>query len=215
MATIEQVAVTGEDRIVLSGISWELYEQLRDNEENWHVHMAYNEGTLELMSPSSDHEAISRLIGRMIESFTEDLSIPCRSLKSTTWKRRDLVKGLEADECYYILNHHRVNKRRSVDLSIDPPPDLVVETEDSRNVVQRLRIYAALGVPEIWRWRKNGLTAYSLEQGGKYVEREFSLNLPMLRVKDLEPFLAFEVAADESAWIRGFRAWVRKRFISP
>ena len=215
MATIEQVAVTGEDRIVLSGISWELYEQLRDNEENWHVHMAYNEGTLELMSPSSDHEAISRLIGRMIESFTEDLSIPCRSLKSTTWKRRDLVKGLEADECYYILNHHRVNKRRTVDLSLDPPPDLVIETEVSRSVVQKLQIYAALGVPEIWRWRTSGLTAYSLEKSGKYVEREFSLNLPMLRVKDLEPFLEFEIAADESAWIRGFRAWVRKRFISP
>ncbi|HEX5447129.1 MAG TPA: Uma2 family endonuclease [Pirellulales bacterium] len=124
-----------------------------------------------------------------------------------------MVKGLEADECYYILNHHRVNKRRTVDLSIDPPPDLVVETEVSRSVVQRLRIYAALGVPEIWQWRTSGLTVYSLEEGGKYVEREFSVNLPMLKVKDLEPFLEFEVAADESAWIRRFRAWVRERFI--
>ncbi|HEX7448523.1 MAG TPA: Uma2 family endonuclease [Pirellulales bacterium] len=213
MATVEEALPTGEDRIVLSGISWEVYEQLRDSEENQHVHMAYDEGTLELMSPSSDHEAISRLIGRMIEALTEELSIPCRSLKSTTWKCAELAKGLEADECYYILNHHRVNKRRTVDLSIDPPPDLVVETEVSRSVVQRLRIYAALAVPEIWRWRKTGLAAYSLEQGGKYVEREFSLNLPMLRVKDLEPFLEFEVAADESAWIRSFRAWVRERFV--
>lgn len=213
MATVEEALPTGEDRIVLSGISWEVYEQLRDSEENQHVHMAYDEGTLELMSPSSDHEAISRLIGRMIEALTEELSIPCRSLKSTTWKCAELAKGLEADECYYILNHHRVNKRRTVDLSIDPPPDLVVETEVSRSVVQRLRIYAALAVPEIWRWRKTGLAAYSLEQGGKYVEREFSLNLPMLRVKDLEPFLEFEVAADESAWVRSFRAWVRERFV--
>jgi len=92
-------------------------------------------------------------------------------------------------------------------------PDLVVETGVSRSVVQRLRIYAALGVPEIWRWRKSGLTAYSLAEGGKYVEREFSLNLPMLRVKDLEPFVEFEVSADESAWLRQFRAWVRERFI--
>lgn len=213
MATVEEALPTGEDRIVLSGISWEVYEQLRDSEENQHVHMAYDEGTLELMSPSSDHEAISRLIGRMIEALTEELSIPCRSLKSTTWKCAEHTKGLEADECYYILNHHRVNKRRTVDLSIDPPPDLVVETEVSRSVVQRLRIYAALAVPEIWRWRKTGLAAYSLEQGGKYVEREFSLNLPMLRVKDLEPFLEFEVAADESAWVRSFRAWVRERFV--
>lgn len=213
MATIEEIALMGEDRIVLSGISWEMYERLRDNEENWHVHMAYDDGVLELMSPSPDHEAISILIGRMIEVCLEELSIPFRSLRCTTWRRPELAKGLEADECYYILNHHRVNKRRAVDLSIDPPPDLVVETEVSRSAVQKLRIYAALGVPEIWRWRTNGLTAYSLEKSGKYVEREFSLNLPMLRVKDLEPFLEFEVAADESAWIRQFRAWVRQRFI--
>lgn len=34
----------------------------------------------------------------------------------------------------------------------------------------------------------------------------------MLRVKDLEPFLEFELAANERAWIRNFRAWVRERF---
>jgi hypothetical protein len=42
--------------------------------------------------------------------------------------------------------------------------------------------------------------------------RELSLNLPMLRVKDLEPFLNWHLAADESAWIRSFREWVRERF---
>jgi hypothetical protein len=99
-----------------------------------------------------------------------------------------------------------------VNLSIDPPPDLVVETEVSRSAVQRMRIYAALGVPEIWRWRKTGLIAYSLGADGKYCEREFSLNLPMLRVKDLERFLDVELAADESAWIREFVAWVRQQF---
>jgi Uma2 family endonuclease len=79
--------------------------------------------------------------------------------------------------------------------------------------VPRLAIYAALGVPEIWRWRsKSGLTAYSLVPDGKYVEREYSVNLPSLRVKDLEPFLDFEQAADETAWIRKFRGWVRERF---
>jgi Uma2 family endonuclease len=214
MATIEQVALTGERRIVLSGISWELYERLRENEDNWHVHMAYDEGRLELMSPSLDHEAIKKLIGQLIEAFTEEMDIPRRSLGSTTWKSQKLAMGLEADECYYILNHHRICHRRDIDLTIDPPPDLAVETEVSRSIVGRLHIYAALGVPEIWRWRKKALTAYSLGADGKYVEREFSLNLPALRVKDLEPFLTFELSADETAWIRKFRAWVRERFVA-
>ncbi|HEX7375498.1 MAG TPA: hypothetical protein VF278_00220 [Pirellulales bacterium] len=67
-------------------------------------------------------------------------------------------------------------------------------------------------MPEVWRWRRNGLAAYSLGADGKYVECEFSLNLPMLRVKDLEPFLDFQLAANETVWIRQFRSWVRERF---
>ncbi len=211
MATVANVLLRGDERIVLSGISWDLYEQLRENEDNWHIRMAYDEGRLELMSPSPSHEVIKTLIARMIEAFTEEMGIPMRSLGSTTWKRRELGKGCEADECYYILNHHRVRSRLDVDLSVDPPPDLVVETEVSRSAVRRMRIYSALGVPEIWRWRTKGLAAYSLADG-KYVEREFSLNLPMLRVKDLDSFLDFELAADETAWILKFRAWVRERF---
>lgn len=213
MATVEKVRLRGERRIVLSGIRWELYEQLRDNEENWHIRMAYDSGKLELMSPSPDHARIKRLIGRMIEAFTEEMNVPCQSLSDATWKRSELAKGLEADECYYILNHQRICHRRRVDLSVDPPPDLAIEAEISRGIVPRLRIYAALGVPEIWRWRKKRLTAYSLTQDGKYLEREYSLNLPTLRVKDLAQFIDFEMAADETAWIRKFRAWVRERFV--
>lgn len=212
MATVEQVELVGEDRVALSNISWKQYEELRENEENFRVRMAYDNGRLELMSPSPDHAVMKRLVGRIIEAFTEELNIPCRSLSDTTWQRPDLSKGLEADECYYIINHHRVSSRLRVDLSVDPPPDLAVEAEISRGIVPRLPIYAALGVPEIWRCGKHGLVACSLTSDGEYVEREFSLNLPMLRVKDLEPFLDFGLAADETAWIRGFRAWVRERF---
>jgi Uma2 family endonuclease len=214
MAIVEKIRLRGEKRIVLADISWELYECLRDNDGNRHVRMAYDNRRLELMSPSPDHAAIKRLIGRMIEAITEEMNIPCRSLSDTTWKRADLAKGLEADECYYILNHHHVRRRRHVDLAVDPPPDLAVETEISRSIVPRLRIYAALGVPEIWRWRKKGLTAYSLGADGEYVEREFSLNLPKLRVKDLEAFLDFEISADETAWIRNFRVWVREQLLT-
>lgn len=213
MATVEQTLLTPEDRLVLSGISWDIYEALRENEENWHIRMTYDEGALELMSPSMDHEAIKRLVGQMIEALTEELSVPRRSLSASTWKWPEQAKGLEADECYYILNHHRVRARRNVDLTVDPPPDLAVEVEVSRSSLPRMRIYAALGVLEVWRWRRGELTAWSLD-GDKYVQREFSLNLPMLRVKELEPFLDFELAADESAWIRQFRTWVREHFVT-
>ncbi|HEX5445495.1 MAG TPA: Uma2 family endonuclease [Pirellulales bacterium] len=215
MATIEpksRLPLSGEERVVLRGVSWQTYETLRDIASNSHLRMAYDEGTLELMSPSDDHEWLKRLIGQMIEAFTEELSIPRRSFSATTWKRRTPDKGLEADECYYILSHPKVRSRRRIDLAVDPPPDLALEIDLRPGEVQKSLIYAALGVPEIWRWEDDVLQAYSLESSGQYLPREFSLNLPKLRVADLEQFIDFEQASDESAWIKVFRAWVRERF---
>lgn len=213
MATVEQTLLIPETRFQLSGIPWHLYEMLRESGDNQGVRMTYDDGMLELMCPSNDHEAIKRLIGQMIEAFTEEFGIPRRSLGSSTWQGPERSKGLEADECYYILNHRRVRERRAIDLMIDPAPDLAVEVEVSRSALPRMEIYAALGVLEVWRWRRGELSAWALEHG-QYVEREFSLNLPMLRVKDLEPFLEFELAADETVWIRNFRAWIRDRFLT-
>lgn len=210
MATVEQPAP--EQRFVLYGVSWDVYEALRDSDENYQVRMTFDEGALELMSPSARHESVKRLVGQMLEAFTEELGIPRRSLSAATWKRPQMAKALEADECYYIRNQFRVCERMEIDLDIDPPPDLALEVEIRPGAIQRIKIYAALGVDEIWRWHDDELRAYVLGADGEYAEIEFSVNLPMLRVKDLEPFLQWPSAADESAWIRMFRSWVRERF---
>lgn len=213
MATIPRSVQSTERRFVLHGVPWNVYEALRESEENYHVRMTYDRGTLEFMSPSPRHERVKSLLRQLLEGFTIELRIPRQSLASTTWKREEKLKGLEADECYYILNHARVRDVEEINLAIDPPPDLALEVEVTRSAVKRLGIYAALGVPEIWRWRKDVLQAYSLSSEGKYEPIEMSLNLPMLRVKDLEPFLDRKSAADESEWILGFRQWVQERFV--
>jgi Uma2 family endonuclease len=209
MAIVEQVAA--ERRLVLRGVSWDLYVALRDLNGNRHVRMSYDGGTLEMMVNSGMHESMKRLIGQLIEAFTAELNIPRRSLSATTWRRRDLDKGLEADECYYIRNQHRVCRRFEVDLARDPAPDLALEVVISHGDVDKMAIYAALGVPEVWHWEDGDLQASVLNEG-RYVPCEMSYNLPMLRVKDLEEFLDPEQALDESAWINSFRGWVRERF---
>jgi Uma2 family endonuclease len=211
MATIQQ-QLSPEQRIVLHGMTWAAYTELRDMEQNHHVRMIYDGGTLEIMSPSDQHENVTKLIAQLIETFTAELGIPRRSLRSTTWRRADLYKGLEADECYYIRNHRLVSRRAKVELGREPPPDLAIEVVVHHGDVDKMRIYAALGIGELWYWHDGELQAYALEDSGEYVPRETSLNLPMLRVKELEPFLDPELALDESAWINSFRAWVRERF---
>jgi Uma2 family endonuclease len=214
MATIEHIpqTATASDRVVLRGVSWEQYEALRKIEANYHIRMTFDQGALEMMSPSQGHEETKRLVGRMVEALTEELEIPLRSRSSTTWKRRDLKRAIEADECYYIKNFDAVADHRTVDLKTDPPPDLAVEAEYSRSAVDKLSIYAALGVPEIWRSDGAKIVSLHLAEDGQYQEHDFSWNLPFLRVSDLNRFLTQFDGANESAWIRSFRVWVRETF---
>jgi Uma2 family endonuclease len=211
MATVEQ-QVLPEQRLVLRGVPWETYVALRDPECNNHIFMTYDRGTLELMSPSGQHDNIKTLLGQLVEAFTTELNIPRRSFGSTTWRKSDLFKGLEADECYYIRNHRLVSRRALVELGREPPPDLAIEVVVHHGDVDKMAIYAALGIGEVWHWHDGELQAHVLGDDGQYVSREMSWNLPMLRVKDLEPFLDVEQALDESAWLNAFRAWVRERF---
>jgi Uma2 family endonuclease len=174
--------------------------------------MTFDGGTLEMMTLSDEHENVTKLIAQLVEAFTADLRIPRRSLRSTTWRRSDLYKGLEADECYYIRNQPLVALRAKVELGREPPPDLAIEVIVHHGDVDKLAIYAALGIGEIWCWHDGELQAYVLNEAGQYVATEMSWNLPMLRVKDLEQFLDVEQALDESAWLNSFRAWVHGRF---
>lgn len=219
MATIQQpstqpsaIAEASGDSIVLRGISWELYEQLRDIPDNWGKRMTYDEGDLEIMSPSSKHEDFARLLARMLDAFTEELSIPIRGLRSTTWKSADRKRGLEADECYFVKNESRVRHLEEFDLARDPPPDIVIEVEMSRSAIRKLPLYAALGVPEVWRCSKGKVVFLHLSEDGQYVESQNSLNVPSLESSALNRFLAERATLDETAWIRAFRVWVRETF---
>jgi Uma2 family endonuclease len=214
MATIEHIPRTesASNRVVLHGVSWEQFEALRNIEANYHIRMTFDQGALEMMSPSEGHEQTTRLIARMIQTLTEELEIPLRSRRSTTWKRPDLKQALEADECYYIKSFPAIAGRNTVDLRTDPPPDLAVEAENSRSVIDKLSIYASLGGPEVWRSDGSKIVSLHLGGEGRYQEQEFSWNLPFLRVADLGRFLLQFDGADETAWIRTFRAWVRETF---
>lgn len=216
MATIEkEKAVEGGSRcdsIVLSGVSWELYDSLREIEDNWHVRMTYNRGQLEMMSPSGKHEELHKIAGRLLEALTEELDIPLRSLGATTWKRKQQEFALEADECYYIKNEPAIRAKPEIDGDSDPPPDLAIEVEVSRKAIGKMPLYAMLGVAEVWRFDGGRLRAYRLTPEGKYAECERSVNLPFLCAAELSLFLQPHHDVGETAWIRSFRVWVRQTF---
>lgn len=199
------------ERIVLHGVSWDLYQRIRE-EVTDRKRMTYDRGTLEIMSPSYEHEHEKKLLARLVETFTFELGIPMRSAGSTTFGRRELEKGLEPDECYYIQHYQAVFRLKRIDLTIHPPPDLAIEADVTSTSISRQPIYAALGVPELWRYDGQRLHVLLLE-GQSYRPSETSTALPMLRPAELIPFVRMlNEETDETAILRRFQAWIRERF---
>ncbi len=201
---------TPEQRVILRNVSWETFLSLV-RETDWpRGRFAYDQGTLEIMSPSGTHENLKKFVGRLIETLTLRLGIDIRSYGSTTLLRKKKRSGLEPDECYYIQNEPAVRGKGDIDLRVDPPPDLFVEVDLSSYSLDKFPIYSKLGVPEIWRLKDMDLKVYRLGSNGKYVKTEESSLLPMLPLDVLREFLARWETKSETAVIREFEEWVMK-----
>jgi Uma2 family endonuclease len=201
-----------ESRTVLNGVPWRTYVELRENPDNDHLHMTYDRGTLEIMSPSAHHGGFSAIIALTIAAWTDELDIPVRSLGQMTCQREDLARGLEPDKCFYVQSEPRMWNKIDVDLAVDPPPDLAIEVETSRSSVQKMPIYAALGVPELWRYDGQILRIYELVDG-QYQSREASACFPNFPVAKVEEVLRQIGKVRETMLMRGFRQWVQENFV--
>ncbi len=201
-----------QQQITLTDISWEGYETILNLLGDRPVRVTYSEGVLELMILSYAHERYKRLLSRLLETLTEELNIPIASAGSTTFKRKKLERGLEPDECFYIGNEFRVRGQLSLDLTEDPPPDLAIEVDISHSSIDRMEIYARLGVPEVWRWENEQLQFWHL-QAGEYCYVDNSPTFPRISTTTLMEFIALLSSIDETSIIRRFRVWVRENLL--
>lgn len=199
-------------RMVLHDISWETYEALLNDLECQHLFLTYDRGTLELMSPLPKHDRSGRLLGRLLYVYTEMRGIPIASFGMTTWRRKDLAKGLEADECFYVRNEPAVRGREDITLEKDPPPDLAVEVDITRSTLDKEQVYAALGIPELWRFEDERLTVRVLRDHGTYESVSASPSFPDLPLEQIERFMHMRHGVGETDWIRAFRTWVAEQF---
>ena len=197
------------ESFVLEGVSFELYERLLQELAEQRIYITFDRGRLELMSPSPEHEWWKKLIGRLIEALALERAVATEALGSTTFKRGDLAKGLEPDECYYLRGASGLRRKREADLTRDPPPDLVVEVDITHRAIDREGIYAALGVAEVWRFDGSALTFLLLEPDGSYRRADASAAFPGLRAADLQRFLKEADEKDQGAAVLAFRDWIR------
>jgi len=199
------------NRVMLYNISWQQFENLlKDLGENRAARVAYDDGTLEIMTPLPEHESYKEVISDAVKDIAEELDLDYESLGSTTWKKEGKMVGIEADNCFYFQNEALVRGRLDLDLQRDPPPDLALEIDITNKSLNRFPIYARLGVPEIWCYDWGELKIYLLEQG-EYIESERSLVFPSLEIRDLPKLIEQNRANGRRAIRKAVREWVRSK----
>ncbi|MBD2363092.1 Uma2 family endonuclease [Anabaena minutissima FACHB-250] len=210
MVTLQfrQLSVPPGHRVILHNLSWQEFEAiLTELGDHRATRLAYIQGTLEIRMPLPKHEVAKVIIGDMVKILLEELQVDCESFGSTTFKREDMSFGVEPDDSFYIKNHARMIGKERIDLTVDPPPDLVIEVDITSKT--QLAAYEALKVPELWRYEK-GRLQINILQDGKYIESEISPTFPNLPIVEaISQFYEQSQTIGRSPTLRSFRKWVR------
>ena len=198
------------DRVVLYNISWQQFENLvKDLGDKRAARIAYDQGTLEIMTPLPEHEHYKEVISDIVKDLGDLLDLDYESLGSTTWKRESRQAGVEPDNCFYFQNEAAIRGKLEFALNQDPPPDLVLEIDLTSKSLNRFPIYARLGVPEIWCYDTGELKIYQL-QNGEYQEAQTSLVFPNLAVQKIPRLIEQNRSLGRRAIRQVVRVWASK-----
>jgi Uma2 family endonuclease len=207
---VTRIIVPPGQTVVLDGVSWDEFEAiLEDLGEHRSSRIAYDRGTLEIMTPLSEHEVNKENISDFVKVLLEELDIEFCPLGSTTFKNQIMFKGIEPDSCFYIENEVRVRGKNKLDLTIDPPPDLAIEIDLTNRT--HPEIYQSLGVPELWRYEQNKLQILLLVDGSYIESNKSSIFLDFDLIQVIPQYLTQCRTEGRNKGIKAFRSWVREQ----
>ena len=200
-----------EQLVILDSVTWDTYERLiTEHGERCGTRFTYDEGVLQIMVVSSRHERPNRTLATLVEVLAEEWGVDIARLGSMTFKRKDLQKGFEPDSCFYIQHADAIHGKQQIDIAVDPPPDLSIEVDITSGSLNRFPIFAAVGIPEVWRFDGTRVAICRLESGG-YVEAANSLAFPAVTGEILTLFLDESQKLKSTAWLRKVREWARSQ----
>jgi Uma2 family endonuclease len=191
-------------------VRWQTYQALLDDLGDRRIRLTYDRGVLEIMAPQFRHESYAGVLGQLVKVLAATAKVRVKSAWSTTFRREDLERGLEPDRCFYIRNLAAILGKLEIDLSTDPPPDLAIEIDILSSCLDRLGIYAVLGVPEVWRFDGEQFEVLLRRDAAGYDKVAASQAFPTLPIALVAELLHDVVALDDEAQERRVRAWVRK-----
>jgi Uma2 family endonuclease len=199
--------------VFLRFVSWNTFNLLLTELGNQRSQrLSYDQGILEIMTPLGIHENNNRFIESLILIIADELDFNLKKFGSLTLKSSQYQQGVEPDSCYYIAQEPRVRNHQNIDLTIDPPPDLVLEIDITNTSLNKLPIYANLGVPEVWRYDGRNLNVFVLDQENKqYQTVGQSQAFPFLDIQLIPRLMQRSLEIGETATLKQFRQWLREK----
>lgn len=197
--------------VIFHDVSWDEYQDLLEQVGEAHgLRLSYDNGTLNVMTLSTEHENYARFIESLVRLISLRLRLNIRFFGGSTMKKAKRRKGLEPDACFYVQSADLLGTRMQLDFEVDPPPDIAVEIDVHHDSLSKFSIYAALGVPEIWRYDGQEMTI-SVLQEGRYATVTQSQALPLLTSQILTEFLTRLREEGEFQAILAFDEWLQSR----
>src|SRR5262245_1438424 len=196
---------TSDQTVVLKGVRWETDERLlADNQESSGTRLNYDRGTLEIMAPSSEHERLKEAITFLFQLLASELGIDVLPAGSTTFRRRDLLKGFEPDASFFTQHAEALRTRDRIDFNVDPPPDVVIEIQIANPVIEKLSLFAAAGVLEVWLYLDDHIEVLGLE-AGSYLRKAESSFITGVTENVLTEFVRSSRKMKSADWVRSVR----------
>jgi Uma2 family endonuclease len=196
---------------VLDGISWQTYNQLRDEldaSNQSHVHLTYDKGCLEIeMSPLPIHGRRNYLLEEIVSVLAEERNTDLVAAGDATFRRPEAGRAGEPDACFYFQNLDELP--REIDASLHAP-DLVIEVDITSPSVDKRGLYAVMNVTEIWHDDGQSVTILTLDSGTReYIVASISVIFPLLNADTLTQFVEEGLSQRSTIWRRGLRDWAR------
>ena len=206
--------VPPETRVVIADVTWEYYESFVDAvADGENLRVAFDGKDIEVMTLGPFHESLGGIVAVFIATIAAELGVEHQPVGSTTWKRKNVKRGVESDLCYYfdpakLVTFTEAFARRSNKVEDYPNPDLAIEIDISRSKIDRPGIYAVLKVPELWRFHNEQFSIAQLRPGGKYVPASRSRFLAV-RPDEITRWILEEPSPGGLEWQKRLREWVR------
>lgn len=213
-------SVTSEQRVVLDKIRWQKFQDLlTELGAERTARFAYQRGRMEMMTPNEQHERYSKLIESLLLVLADETYLKVVGFNSALLQQPELECAIAPTACFYISHAPEMTGKSELDLSRDPIPDLVLDIAFTSSAIDKLPIYAALGIPEVWCYTsdnnskpvpKQELMIYQL-QNQQYYPSETSAVFNFLSAARVLEFIEQSDSLGLVQALQLLRAWVQER----